>query len=60
MRIMLVPQLKMASSPVIDDRPDSIDERMKIYEEWIYTAEVRHIRTFSMMVTEASTRRAEP
>ena len=57
---MLVPQLKMASSPVIDDRPDSIDERMKIYEEWIYTAEVRHIRTFSMMITEASTRHAEP
>ena len=47
-RITLVTQSKMASLPIIDNRADSIDERMKVYEEWIYTAEVRHIRTFSV------------
>ena len=36
----------MASSPRIDDSPEFIDERMKMYEEWIYTAEVRHLHTF--------------
>ena len=36
----------MASSTPIDDSPDLIDERMKMYEEWIYTAEVRHVHAF--------------
>jgi hypothetical protein len=40
------------------DSPDYLDERMKVYEEWIYTAQVRHLNALRMICTDASTRRA--
>ena len=35
----------MVSSPPIDDSPDFVDERMKMYEEWVHVAKVRALRT---------------
>jgi hypothetical protein len=29
----------------MDDSSDCLNERMKVYEEWVHTAEVRHLRT---------------
>jgi hypothetical protein len=40
------------------DRPDYLDERMKVYDEWIHTAQVRHLNALRMIGTDASTRRA--
>jgi hypothetical protein len=33
----------MLNSPFVGDSPDFIDERMKVYEEWIHTAGVRQL-----------------
>jgi hypothetical protein len=30
----------------VDDRSDFIEERMEMYDKWIYTAKVRHPHTF--------------
>jgi hypothetical protein len=33
----------------VDDRSDFLEERMEMYEEWVYTAKVRHLPYFQVL-----------
>jgi hypothetical protein len=37
---------RVSGRSMIDDRSDFLEERMEMYDEWIYTAKVRHVHTF--------------
>jgi hypothetical protein len=45
-RTLLVFKVQVRKLTPVDDRSDFLDERMEMYEEWIYTAKVRHVHTF--------------
>lgn len=46
---ILAPLLTLKMLSLVCDRSDDLGERMKAYEEWIYTAQVKSLAMFSLI-----------